>query len=88
MSLVDCIRDSAASDKKYGRRVPARRKSPSEAYRQIPAVSGITALMVKGSLQRSALRPDLILVTSVMTYWYKGVFWCIEQLKDLLPGSR
>ncbi|HOG14237.1 MAG TPA: B12-binding domain-containing radical SAM protein [Synergistales bacterium] len=87
--LIDCIRDSAASDKKYGRRVPARREIPKpEAYRQIPRRFWHYGLDVEGlaSRVRSLPRPDLILVTSVMTYWYKGVFWCIEQLKDLLPG--
>ncbi|MCP4745339.1 MAG: radical SAM protein [Desulfobacteraceae bacterium] len=29
--------------------------------------------------------PDLILVTSIMTYWYPGVFETIRMLRDLLP---
>jgi radical SAM superfamily enzyme YgiQ (UPF0313 family) len=30
--------------------------------------------------------PDLILVTSIMTYWYPGVFETIAELKKIFPG--
>ena len=32
-------------------------------------------------------RPDLICVTSMMTYWYPGVFEAIRILKEAFPGS-
>lgn len=32
-------------------------------------------------------KPDLIWVTSHMTYWYPGVFETIHRLKELLPGT-
>lgn len=31
-------------------------------------------------------RPDAILVTSMMTYWYPGVFEAIRYIKEYLPG--
>ena len=31
--------------------------------------------------------PDVILVTSVMTYWYLGVKWIIELLREIFPQS-
>lgn len=31
--------------------------------------------------------PDLILVTSLMTYWYPGVISCIRLLKEVFPGT-
>ncbi|HNY65913.1 MAG TPA: radical SAM protein [Deltaproteobacteria bacterium] len=31
-------------------------------------------------------RPDIILVTSLMTYWYPGVFEAIRILKEVFPG--
>lgn len=31
-------------------------------------------------------RPDVILVTGIMTYWYQGVFDAIARLRELLPG--
>ncbi len=33
-------------------------------------------------------KPDLILVTSLMTYWYPGVFFTIEMLRQAFPGVR
>src|SRR3972149_2480822 len=46
---------------------------------------GITPQIFRDML-RSSPRPDLILVTSMMTYWYPGVFAAIEILKEVLPG--
>jgi radical SAM superfamily enzyme YgiQ (UPF0313 family) len=31
-------------------------------------------------------KPDVVLVTSVMTYWYPGVFEAIREIRNLLPG--
>ncbi len=31
-------------------------------------------------------RPDAVLVTSVMTYWYPGVFEAIREIRNILPG--
>jgi hypothetical protein len=30
-------------------------------------------------------QPDAVLVTSMMTYWYSGVFWAIEVAKERFP---
>jgi len=35
---------------------------------------------------REGDRPDAVLVTSVMTYWYPGVFEAIGEISSLLPG--
>lgn len=35
---------------------------------------------------RSLPRPDLVLVGSMMTYWYPGVFEAIRQVKSVFPG--
>ena len=32
-------------------------------------------------------KPDLILVTSIMTYWYRGVHYAIKLLKERFPGT-
>jgi radical SAM superfamily enzyme YgiQ (UPF0313 family) len=37
-------------------------------------------------LALDAPRPDVVLVTSVMTYWYPGVFEAIREIRYLLPG--
>jgi radical SAM superfamily enzyme YgiQ (UPF0313 family) len=35
---------------------------------------------------RGLTKPDMILVSSVMTYWYPGVQEAIQSLKDVFPG--
>ena len=34
------------------------------------------------------LKPDLVLVTSVMTYWYPGVHRAIELIREIWPGVK
>ncbi len=46
---------------------------------------GITPQVFRRRLL-SLTRPDLVLVTSMMTYWYPGVFATIELVKDVFPG--
>jgi Radical SAM superfamily len=47
---------------------------------------GILPEWLRADLGRLTPPPDLILVTSVMTYWYPGVFETIAELKDCFPG--
>lgn len=37
------------------------------------------------TLVSSGPKPDVVLVTSVMTYWYHGVFEAVRRIKKLLP---
>lgn len=46
---------------------------------------GIPEDIFRNKLQRCS-RPDAILVTSIMTYWYPGVFRVIELVKQHFPG--
>jgi len=46
---------------------------------------GISPRLLRQEL-RSCASPDLILVSSMMTYWYPGVFDVIRIVKELLPG--
>lgn len=46
---------------------------------------GITANIFMKAL-KSLTRPDLVLVTSMMTYWYPGVFDVISLIKHVYPG--
>lgn len=47
---------------------------------------GITPRLFAGELRRGD-RPDIVLVTSMMTYWYPGVFEAIRIISALLPGT-
>jgi len=47
---------------------------------------GITPRIFKDEILQDG-RPDLVMVTSMMTYWYPGVFEAIRIISDLLPGT-
>lgn len=46
---------------------------------------GLTPRIFNNEISKLS-RPDLILITSMMTYWYPGVFHVIALLRELLPG--
>jgi len=46
---------------------------------------GISPALFKGELL-TIERPDLVFVTSMMTYWYPGVFETIAVIREALPG--
>ena len=46
---------------------------------------GISPHLFRATLEKKPA-PDMIFVTSMMTYWYPGVFAAIETLHDLFPG--
>ena len=47
---------------------------------------GIRPDWLREDLARLSPSPDIILVTSIMTYWYPGVFETIAELKSCFPG--
>jgi radical SAM superfamily enzyme YgiQ (UPF0313 family) len=60
---------------------PAALSSVPRRYKRY----GITPRMLQDDL-RALPRPDLILVTSMMTYWYPGVSEAIRSIRDVFPG--
>lgn len=61
-----------------------------EVLKHIPRIYGrygITEEVLNKKLDNIST-PDLILVTSMMTYWYPGVFRMIEILKEKFPGIK
>ncbi len=60
-----------------------------EPLRHIPKryhCYGITPKLFREALE-SHPEPSLVLVTSMMTYWYPGVFEAIRIVKEVIPGS-
>lgn len=87
--LVDCIHEAKETPKTFGRWSPRRREIPKPGtYSSIPRRYWHFGLDKEELLARlrTIPRPDLILVTSSMTYWYPGVFWCIEVIRKALPS--
>lgn len=90
VTLLDCIAEAGEKRRSFGRLVPHRQPLPKPApYRDIPRTYSHFGLPEERFLERlrSLPEPDVILVTSGMTYWYPGVFWCIECLRHVFPKT-
>jgi radical SAM superfamily enzyme YgiQ (UPF0313 family) len=90
VSLIDCLRSREEKRKTDGRapflketvRPPEQLKGIRKRYRRY----GISAEALRAELS-SRPSPDLILVTSVMTYWYPGTAEVIETLRLAYPQA-
>jgi uncharacterized radical SAM superfamily protein len=88
VALLDCISESGGKRKTYGRTAPAKTLIPKpKPYEKIPRrfYHFGTGKEYFISRLKSLPRPDIILVTSMMTYWYPGVFWAISLIKEVFP---
>ncbi len=89
VALLDCLYEAPLRERSFGRRIPQSRIVAKPApYAAVPRHYrhfGLSDEAFAGHL-RSMRRPDVILVTSAMTYWYPGVFWAIERLRVRFPG--
>ncbi len=100
VQVIDCLRRSVQASplpriEKPPRRFPAGHghffKEPFPKPAPLHAVPkrynryGITETELRKGLQ-AIRKPELILVTSMMTYWYPAVFDTIRILKEEIPG--
>lgn len=90
VQLVDCLHEARTRPLSHGRwKVRRKEMAKPEPLRGIPRRYyrfGLGPDELRERLSRLP-RPDLILVTSIMTYWYPGVFECIGLLKEAFPGT-
>jgi radical SAM superfamily enzyme YgiQ (UPF0313 family) len=100
IQMIDCLRHSVhVSDplrpQKRLRRFPSghgqfskevlRKPLPLQSIPRNYNRYGISEAELRNSLKEMS-RPELILVTSMMTYWYPAVFDTIRILKEEIPG--
>ncbi len=86
--LVDCLYEGRTTPLDFGRwkaeRSPVEKPEP---YRNIPRRYyrfGIGGAALRERLA-SCPKPDVVLVTSAMTYWYPGVFEAIRAVGEVFP---
>ena len=93
--LVDCLNPLHPSMRGIKRNPYGHGKFPKEqiprpsAIQNIPRFYhryGITPQIFSDDV-RNGPRPDLVLITSMMTYWYPGVFEAIKIVSEIFPGS-
>ncbi|MCX5829178.1 MAG: radical SAM protein [Deltaproteobacteria bacterium] len=100
VQLIDCL-DSGALDfifpgevKRPARKQGGQGKFIKEKVAKPEALAGIPKPYHRYGLPHHALsrilkgveKPQLILITSMMTYWYPGVFDVISMVKDIFPA--
>lgn len=87
--ILDCVREAAVGERNFGRKKteateiekPAVFRGIRRRYRRF----GLSEEKIRERLAHTP-RPDAIFVTSAMTYWYGGVQWIIEIIREELPG--
>lgn len=87
--LADCIFEGRTGDLSFGRNTVRKTEIPKPAW--LAAIPRRYHRFGLGEedfrrLLESCPVPDYILVTSMMTYWYGGVFSCIDTLRQVFPG--
>lgn len=102
VALLDCLERSdpltnqhpdiiPGKDRVYGTgKYPRIRIQKPAAYSEVPRRyyrHGIHAESLRKQLE-SLPKPDLIWVTSVMTYWYPGVRETVAELRQFFPEAR
>lgn len=88
--LLDCLDEARSQPLSHGRwKVRREEIAKPEPLRGIPRRYYRFGLSPEELRDRLACvpRPDLILVTSIMSYWYPGVFECIGILREVFPGA-
>ena len=88
VSLIDCVHEAMIGERDYGRRKIGRSQGERPiSYRAVPRKFyrfGIDGEQLKRRLASSS--PDVVFVTSIMTYWYIGVWEVVSAVRDVLPG--
>ncbi len=90
VSLVDCLHEGRTRPLSHGRWKVRREPAPKpEPLQSIPRRYHRFGLSAEDFRARVAAgpAPDLILVTSIMTYWYPGVFETIGILREVFPRT-
>lgn len=95
IALMDCL-ERTWSDVPWPRpqatgrgRYPKTMLPTPAALRGVPRRYGRYGLdpeAVRGALERLSPSPDLILITTIMTYWYPGAVEAIALVRSLWPG--
>ncbi|ADE56469.1 MULTISPECIES: B12-binding domain-containing radical SAM protein [Aminobacterium] len=88
--LIDCIYEGRETPKTFGRYKPLRRKVEKPAcYSHIPRKYYHFGMEEEDFLERlkKTPTPDVILLTSGMTYWYPGIQWCLDRVKRIFPHT-
>ncbi len=87
--LLDSLYEAREKPLSYGRWKIGRQQVPKpRPYRDIPRRYyrfGLGPEQTRERL-RALPKPDIVLLTSIMTYWYPGVLESLGLLREIFPG--
>ena len=86
--FFDSLYEAREKKLKFGRwQITKTEVSKPKAYAHIPRRYFRFALAAENLKMRLAKMPtpDIILITSIMTYWYLGVFEAVQMVKEIWP---
>jgi hypothetical protein len=89
VGLIDCIHEGATTQKTFGReKINSAEIEKPPVYKEVKRKYHRFGLSEEQFAKRlhEVPRPDAVLVTSIMTYWYGGVKHAIDVLHRELPG--
>jgi radical SAM superfamily enzyme YgiQ (UPF0313 family) len=101
IELIDCLNPlnpgliNADKLKITRRKHPGHGKYPKEAITKPTPLTGIpmtyyrygiSPALFRQSLRHTSTPPSAVLVTSMMTYWYPGVYEVIRMIREEIPG--
>jgi len=88
ISFIDCL-DSTVARKRYGDgkfyKIQIEKPSPIKTIPRNYSQYGISEELFREKLSHME-KPDLIGITSGMTYWYPGLFKVIEIIREFVKG--
>ncbi|MFH1226453.1 MAG: radical SAM protein [Planctomycetota bacterium] len=91
ISLIDCLAEGMESPGPYNcGHFRSQEIAKPACFSKIPRKYkryGITPAELAGRLKALPIEPDLVLVTSMMTYWYTGVYETIAVIREAYPKS-
>jgi hypothetical protein len=88
VSLLDMVFEAPFKAKRFGRaKVASTGFEKPAVFKMVPRKFRRFGMALADAERRfSELRPDVVLISSAMTYWYLGVKEVIESVKSVLPG--
>jgi radical SAM superfamily enzyme YgiQ (UPF0313 family) len=88
--LIDSLYEARTLALSFGRwKVRSEKIRKPEAYKSVPRHYyrfGLTSQELEDRLKKLP-KPDYVLVTSAMTYWYQGVYETIETARKVFPDA-
>ena len=91
IQLIDCLKEQDEKREEDGRAPFVKKRVPNPEPARLAGKRfrryGLSREETAAKL-RSMAPPDLVLVTSIMTYWYQGAKEVVDLVRETFPSSK